>query len=166
MDSIPEPPEPEEFASEPDEPREQETAPRLRSYRLPLSNAQIILIALIIVGGRLIIDFSQRIVEGQQKIAQQRQLEAEIEMLMEEQQNLLTAKAYYSSPAFIEAWAHNEGKMVRDGEILVIPLYGENGGTETGPLDTATVSPPEPLLPWQVWWTLFFDVPPPSTRSR
>ncbi len=166
MDLIPEPPETEEIAPQLDKPREQEVVPRLRPYRLPLSNAQIILIALIIVGGRLIIDFSQRIVEGQQKIAQQRQLEAEIEALIEEQQNLLSAKAYYSSPAFIEAWAHNEGKMVRDGEILVIPLYGENRGAEASVPDSTIVRAPEPLLPWQVWWTLFFDVPPPSTRSR
>lgn len=164
MDFIPELPESEEELPQSDE--SQEAVSRPRPYRLPLSNIQIILIALIIVGGRLIIDFSQRIVEGQQKIAQQRQLEAEIEALMEEQQNLLSAKAYYSSPAFVEAWAHNEGKMVRDGEILVIPLYEQNEETEASTLGSATIRPPEPLLPWQVWWTLFFDAPPPSTGSR
>lgn len=158
-------PESEEVMPQPDEP--QEATLRPRPYRLPLSNAQIILIALIIVGGRLVIDFSQRIVEGQQKIAQQRQLEAEIEALMQEQQNLLSAKAYYSSPAFVETWAHNEGKMVREGEILVVPLYEEDESAEASATGSpVVVRPPEPLLPWQVWWTLFFDAPPPQTGNR
>ena len=161
MDWIPES---EEATPQPDEP--QEPIFHRRPYRLPLSNAQIILIALIIVGGRLIIDFGQRIVEGQQKIAQQRQLEAEIDALVQEQQNLLSAKAYYGSPAFIETWAHDEGKMVREGEVLVVPLYEEDESLEASATDSVVLRPPEPLLPWQVWWTLFFDAPPPLTGSR
>ncbi|HEC21567.1 MAG TPA: hypothetical protein ENI95_01475 [Chloroflexi bacterium] len=136
-----------------------EKRPRgLRSRRLPLSNAQIILLALLMVGGRLIIDFSQRIVEGQQKLAEERQLEAEIEALLEEQQALEEAKSYYSSPAFVEDWAHDQGKMVREGETLVIPLY-------EWPEEqlAVTPAPPEespPLPSWLIWWTLFFDNPP------
>src|SRR5687768_2764075 len=81
--------------------------------RVPLSNLQIILIVLIAVGGRLAIDFSQRIVDGQKKINEQHALEAEIEELKRDQQRLEAEKAYYSSSSFVEAWAHDEGKMVR-----------------------------------------------------
>src|SRR5690349_13169145 len=91
--------------------------------RLPLSNLQIILIALIVVGGRLAIDFSQRIIEGQQKIGDQQELEAEVQQLQDEEHQLEAEKAYYSSPLFVEAWAHDEGKMVRDGERLIVPVY-------------------------------------------
>src|SRR5262245_46833000 len=91
--------------------------------RLPLSNLQIMLILLIVVGIRLAFDVSQRIVEGQQKIAEQRILEARIAELEREREMLEADKAYYSSPTYIEAWAHDEGKMVRDGEKLVVPVY-------------------------------------------
>jgi hypothetical protein len=129
-----------------------------------LSNFQIILIALIVVGGRLVIDFSQRIIEGQLKVGQQRELEAEIERLLAEQRDLEAAKAYYSSPSYVEYWAHNEGKMVREGERLVIPLYDEPRPEvvelpASGPGDA-----PAPIPVWQVWWSLFFDSSPPLNQ--
>jgi len=126
--------------------------------RLPLTNLQILLILLIIVGVRLIIDFSQRIVEGQQKISEQRVLEARIAALEKEQQQLEADKAYYSSPTYVEAWAHDDGKMVRDGEKLVVPVY--QGKPQ--PSRPVTISQPvAPLPPWAIWWTLFIDEPPP-----
>lgn len=126
--------------------------------RIPLSNLQIILIALAVVGGRLIFDFSQRILEGQNKIAEQRDLETDIASLTQEQRQLEADKAYYSSPAYVEAWAHDQGKMVREGEILVIPAY--DNYTQTG--NTLTTSEPiRPLPRWHIWWSLFFDDPIP-----
>nr|MBN1229654.1 hypothetical protein [Anaerolineae bacterium] len=126
--------------------------------QIRLSNWQIILIALLVVGGRLILDFSQRIVEGQDKVDEQRLLEEALEQLRQEHQELEADKAYYGSSYFIEAWAHDEGKMVRDGEILVVPIYEqapEIPVAETS--ETQAVS----VRPWQIWWSLFFDSPPP-----
>ncbi len=137
-----------------------EPAPSGSFFRhLRLTNWQIILIALIVVGGRLVIDFSQRIVEGQQMMAEQNRLEAEIELLVREQKALQAAKAYYSSPAYIEAWAHNEGKMVREGEVLVVPIYERP--ERDGAVAASGQPAGEPLSPWRVWWTLFFDGPAP-----
>ncbi len=130
--------------------------------RLPLSNLQILLILLLIVGGRLIIDFSQRIIDGQQKVAAQQVLEAKIADLQGEREQLEADKTYYSSPTYIETWAHGEGKMVRDGEKLVIPLY--QGKPQ--PRNAVAVKPStEPLPKWAIWWTLFFDSPPPVSSS-
>jgi len=135
-----------------------------RRPRFRLTNWQIILILLVVVGGRLVIDFSQRIIEGQQKLAEQRALEAQIEALRSEHDALVAARIYFSSQAYIEAWAHDQGKMVRDSERLVIPLYQREaqdiapdlpvGGTAAA----ADASPPA----WQVWWSLFFDDQPPA----
>jgi cell division protein FtsB len=127
-------------------------------HRIPLSNLQIVLIALAVVGGRLIIDFSQRILEGQSKVAEQRYLEAEIASLTQKQQKLEADKAYYSSPAYIEAWAHDQGKMVRDGEILVIPQYDQYTQPGIAVTSSETIKP-SPI--WHIWWSLFFDGPPP-----
>jgi cell division protein FtsB len=130
--------------------------------RLPLSNLQIMLILLIIVGIRLAFDVSQRIIEGQQKIAEQRILEARIAELERERTQLEADKAYYSSPTYIETWAHDEGKMVRDGEKLVVPVYQ---GKPQPRNPVITTPPPAPLPAWAIWWTLFFDSPPPVPTS-
>ncbi len=157
--------------SPPPSPPQDTTRPQRRGshWRIQLTNWQILLIALTVVGGRLVIDFSQRIVEGQQKIAEQRRLEAEIELLREEHRQLDAAKAYYSSPAFIEAWAHDEGKMVRDGEMLVVPSYtgaaaaaGEQPTVAAAPDEDASTS--RPITAWHVWWSLFFDAAPPFSQ--
>lgn len=142
----------------------------LRSWNLRLTNWQIILIALVVIGGRLVFDFSNRILEGQEKSSEERTLEAEIERLLAEQRNLEVARAYYSSPAYVEEWAHSEGKMVRSGEKIVIPLYDraaapavDSAPSEQAPaVDDAVAS----LSPWQIWWSLFFDSPPPETELQ
>jgi cell division protein FtsB len=131
-----------------------------RPRRFPLSNLQIILMVLIVIGGRLAIDFSQRIIEGQQKIGEQQELEAEIAGLQAEQRALEADKAFYSSPDYIETWAHDEGKMVRDGERLIVPVYEDIPEVAEGTDNPTATSAPIPT--WQVWWTLFFDAPPPA----
>ena len=135
-------------------------APQGRWKRpLRLTNVQVILLALVVIGGRLVIDFSQRIVEGQQKVEEQKRLEAEIDSLIQEQEDLEADKVYYSSPAFVEDWAHDEGKMVRDGETLVVPLYQQS--EEPLPVTPPSVEPPVEKIPsWKVWWALFFEREP------
>jgi cell division protein FtsB len=127
-------------------------------WRIPFSNLQIILILLTIAGGSLVVNFRQRVVEGQQKLAEKETLEAEIDMLLQEQAALEKQKDYYNSPAFVGDWAHDQGKMVRPGETLVIPVYERQ--EQVG--DPVVISSAEnPLPEWQLWWSLFFDGPPP-----
>lgn len=135
-----------------------------RQRRVRLTNWQIILIALIVVGGRLVIDFSQRIIEGQQKLSEQRELEAQIADLLAEQRELESDKRYYSSTAYVEAWAHDEGKMVRDGEVLVLPLY-ERVQPAAPAVAADEGDADQPLPAWQIWWTLFFDGDPPQATA-
>jgi cell division protein FtsB len=131
-----------------------------RPRRLLLSNLQIILLALLVVGGRLLIDFSQRILEGQRKVAERQALEAEIERLLAERQALEADKARYGSESYIETWAHDEGKMVRPGERLVVPIYQDAPQTAADAPSTQN-TPSETIPAWRVWWLLFFDGPPP-----
>jgi len=143
-------------------PKASKSIGRAVPHRIPLNNLQIILIALVVISGRLIIDFSQRILEGQNKIKEQHALEAEIAELTRTQQQLEANKAYYSSPSYVEAWAHDQGKMVRGGEVLVIPVYAQRTRTGLAVTSSETV---RPLPTWQVWWSLFFDSPSPFTSS-
>jgi cell division protein FtsB len=132
---------------------------------VPLNNVQIILIALLVVGLRLMIDFSTRIIEGQNKVKEQRALEMEISDLLADQRELEAQKAYFSSDTFVEEWAHSDGKMVRSGERLVIPIY-EAPPSESEQGATQTPAPPPTVPAWHVWWSLFFDGPPPLTIAN
>jgi cell division protein FtsB len=143
----------------------QPSPPRRPIFRL--TNWQIILTMLVIIGGRLVIDFSQRIVEGQQKLGEQRALEAQIADLQAEQKSLEASRIYYNSQAYVEAWAHDQGKMVLDGEILVIPVYQQDSPDTETELATvpSTSAAPTDRPTWQVWWSLFFDIQPPTPQE-
>lgn len=130
-------------------------APGPNRARRP-ATIQIVLLVILAIGLPLAIDFRHRIEQGQTISAQQIELQADIATLEAEQDRLEAERAYYASDAFIEAWAHDQGKMLRDGERLVIPIpqgepiiadVNERAGSE---------SPSN----WSVWWSLFFDAQP------
>jgi cell division protein FtsB len=155
----PHPPQPDEVA--PPVRRRRQTL-RDAWTRLSLSNLQIILVVLIVIGGRLVIDFGQRIVDGQNKIAQQDRLDSHIQALESQRQQLEADKNYYSSPSYIETWAHSDGKMVRPGEKIVIPLFKGQPQPKPSPVPAEA---PQLLPKWLTWWTLFFDAPPPGSPA-
>jgi cell division protein FtsB len=132
-------------------------APRI-ARRGRLTNMQIILIVVIVIGMRLALDFGRRIAEGQRVTADQRTLETEIQALRDEQATLEANVAYHSSDAFVEDWAHDQGKMVLEGEVLVVPI--PEG--EALPSEAMRPQVAESLSKWQVWRSLFFDSPSPS----
>ncbi len=141
----------------------------VRRLRVPLSNTQIVLIILLLAGGRLIYDFSQRVVEGQNMVEQQRSLEADLLALKQENFELRAAKIYYDSDAYVETWAHDDGKMVRDGEVLIVPLYQQPASqTFTPPQNSNNIErlSTQSIPTWQVWWLLFFDAPSPQLPAQ
>jgi hypothetical protein len=52
---------------------------------------------------------------------------------------------------------------VRDGEVLVLPLYERDAPPAAAV--AADEGDDEPLPPWQIWWTLFFDGDPPQSTA-
>jgi cell division protein FtsB len=148
-------------------PTPQEERPRRR--RLVLTNTQILLIPILIFGGMLVLDFRQRVIEGQEMITEQEDLAAQIAELEDEQRRLEAAKAYYASDAYVEAWAHSQGKMVQPGEVLIVPIPAGDAPAAASaaptPQRSAVAETPEAVASWRIWWSLFFDTPPPFTPS-
>lgn len=138
-----------------------------------LSSTQVVFAVILAIGLMLAINFSNRIVDDRRLQSVQSAVEQEIELLRREQSNLIEQLAYAESDAYVEAWAHSEGKMVRENETLVVPIPAANGqaATTASAQDTASVANssevdvettlPEPAS-WQLWWGLFFDVAPPD----
>jgi hypothetical protein len=140
------------------------SAPHRRS-RQQLSSMQIVFAAILSVGLLLVINFSGRIARGQQIETERQRLQATIDVLETQQIDLLKERDYAAHDASVEHWAHTEGKMVRDGEILVIPIPA--GITKPTPIPASApvliaTPAPEPKAPkWHLWWNLFFDGEPP-----
>jgi len=129
-----------------------------------LSGAQIMFAAILAIGLILAINFSSRLASARPLNEYYQGVQNEIEALREEQATLMAERDFAQSDAFIQQWARSEGKMVRPGEILIVPLA-------LGSTPVPTVIPevfvqqettrPEPEN-WELWWSLFFDSDPPN----
>lgn len=129
--------------------------------RQHVSGIQIVFASILAIGLLLTINFSGRIRRGQQIEIVRNNIQATIAVLSTQQSLLLEERAFAASDAAVIQWAHRDGKMIREDEILVIPVPG-------GAVDTPTPAPtPIPLAaPTEMpishlWWNLFFDSEPP-----
>ncbi len=129
-----------------------------------VSGLQIVFASILAIGLLLGINFSSRIADGQRIQRDRSQLEIEIATLEAEQAALQQDLAYVRGDEYVASWARDEGKMVRENEVLVIPVPA---GV---PLPTPTpVPPPVELFEadtiavdnWRLWWALFLDGDPP-----
>jgi len=129
-----------------------------------LSGLQIMFAAILAIGLILGLNFTSLVSAGQPLQQKYNQLKLEIERLELEQANLIQERDYVESDAYVEAWAHDEGKMVRPGERLIVPV-GEPQSAQPTPQPEETVlvqtTPPQ-AESWQLWWSLFFDSSPPQ----
>lgn len=130
-----------------------------------LSGVQVMFAAILAIALILGIQFTSRIAAEQPLQDAYENVQVEIEQLRREQAALLEERDFALSDAFVEQWARDEGKMVRPGEILVIP-QPSGVFTETRPevplYTELETTPPEPEA-WTLWWGLFFDNPPPGS---
>ena len=129
---------------------------------------QIVFGSILAISLLLAINFSGRIAAGRRIEAQRQDIEQGIQTLQAQATALRSALSYYGSDAFVEQWARREGKMVREREVLVVPVPGRQAG-ESEPV--ATPTPPLTLsgggdarTNWELWWQLFFDAPPPQNN--
>lgn len=129
-----------------------------------LSGVQIMFAMILAIGLILAINFSSRISAGQPLQEAHSGVAAEIEQLQQEQATLIARRDHVRSDVYVEQWARDEGKLVRPGEVLVIPVPS-GSVVEPTPAPTPNIpietSPPEPET-WLVWWSLFFDGEPPQ----
>ncbi|MFN8374269.1 MAG: septum formation initiator family protein [Anaerolineae bacterium] len=140
----------------------------VRKAKGQLSGLQVMFATMLAISLILAINFTSRIAANQPLQEALDRVQAEISQLRLEQSDLIDERDYVQSDAYVEAWARSDGRMVRPGEVLIVPM--PVGGSVTAPTpsenDTAPftpieTTPPQPE-PWQLWWALFFDVPPPD----
>jgi len=113
-----------------------------------LQAAGLVLMVLILV---VVVDFSQRLAESQRQVESANRARTEVAQLERERAVLQTQVAYATTDAAVIAWAHEHGKMIQPGEVLVVPMIPTAAAT---PLPAPIAPPPSPPN-WQLWWALF-----------
>lgn len=132
-----------------------------------LSSVQLMFAVIIAVGMMLAINFSSRIRDSQEIFDAYNQIQLDIATLEQEEADLIAERDYAQSDAYVEEWARDRGKMIRPGERLIVPVPSSNN-VEPTPIPTRVViadtgiDEPEP---WELWWALFIDSPPPNLES-
>lgn len=137
-------------------------SPRRRGESI--SSVQIMFAAILAIGLALAISLSSRILAGQPLEEAYKRVQNEIETLRQEQAKLIAERDDVSSDAFVERWARDEGKMIIEGEVLIIPVTSGliPEATLIPILPTEVETTPPQADPWVIWWALFFDSPPPK----
>jgi cell division protein FtsB len=129
-----------------------------------ISSMQIVFGSILAISLLLAINFSGRIAAGRRIESERDSLDRVISTLQAQATALKATLSFVNSDAFISRWAHNEGKMVKEGEVLVIPVPGPmTPQPSPTPLVVVSNSDTHPESQnWKLWWQLFFDSPPPT----
>jgi len=111
-------------------------------------------VAVLIVVGILIIgDLNQRMRDARRLDRDTLALETEITSLETENAMLYTQVAEVTSEVLVSQWAHEEGGLVREGEVLVVPMAPPDTTPVITPTATPVINQPSN---WEVWWALLF----------
>ncbi|MCC6804548.1 MAG: hypothetical protein IT319_16815 [Anaerolineae bacterium] len=133
-----------------------------------ISSVQVMFAAILSIGLILAINFSTRISAGQPLQDAYNRVSREIDDLNAEHARLTAQRDYVLSDAYVEQWARADGKMVREGEVLVVPVPASIDVEATPEvqvsLDQVRTTTQE-TPPWVLWWQIFFDSPPPGVLN-
>jgi hypothetical protein len=120
---------------------------------------QVLVIIGLVAGLLIMLDFNRRQAEAQRLEADRSVASTEVAQLESEHAALQTQVAYATTDAAVVAWAHEQGKLTQNNEVLVVPLLPTPAPSPAAPRPAAP--PPRPA--WILWWDLFIDVPAPIT---
>lgn len=127
--------------------------PAARKRGLNISMPQVMLVVGVIAALSVIINFSSRIQAEQRISAEAANLRQEVTAMAATQAAQATELAYVQSDAYVMEWAHSEGRLVREGEVLVVPVPASTAAPTPPPQAPAPDVPDSNL---QIWWDLFF----------
>ncbi len=116
---------------------------------------------LVIIGVALLLlllaNFNARVAELNRLRRTHQQVSTQLVSLQETQMVLQTQVAYATSEAAVLEHAYQEDRMVRPGDVLVVPL----APPASTPMPTPfVVTASRQRAPWEYWFALFFDESP------
>lgn len=135
-----------------------------------LSSTQVMFAVILTIGLMLAIQFSSRITAERDLINIRDTVQQEIDLLEREQISLQEQFEFVASDAYVEEWARRDARMVRNGDLLFVPVPSVNTIEQLQQVaQVQTFTSVDTTLPepenWELWWALFFDNPPPNLDS-
>lgn len=121
------------------------------SIKEKLDFKKVGLIAVAAIMFLLVMDLNSRLNELSRLSSQRDQAATVVAGLEGTLTVLKTQVEYARSEGAVEEWAYSEGKMVRPGEQLVIPLSPPGTTPQPILIPTATA---EPVQNWEIWMAL------------
>jgi cell division protein FtsB len=111
------------------------------------------LLILIAASVLVIGDLNRRMADARRLDRDARVLETEVASLATENASLQTQVAGATSEDLVQKWAHEEGGMVKQGEVLVRPIAPPDLTPQVTVTPTSSIPLPSN---WEVWWALLF----------
>lgn len=128
----------------------------------PLLSLPQIIVLLVIIGSIVVaLDYNRREQLGRQVGVGEEAIRVQVEEEATRQVQLQATLDYVSSEDYVAAYARGEGGMVLPGEKRIVPLLLDATPKPT-PFPEATPDPAYQARPWQAWWRLMTDAPPPA----
>jgi len=127
-------------------------------FSWPQTIALLAIVAVLALG----LDYRQRNEAGNLVGVDEEMLQTEVDLESTRQVELQATLDYVQSDDYVAAYARDEGGFLRPGEKRVVPLVIE---ATLEPPSSAPAAAPDPAQfaqPWQAWWQLLTDAPPPS----
>lgn len=126
-----------------------------------LSWSQLLIIVVVVIALVVSLDLSAKAQAGREQTTQETILENLLETEEARQQHLIVTLTYVSSDDYVADYARNEAGMLLPEERRVVSMPHPLPLTPT-PMPTPIPVIVVPQEPWQAWWMLFFDSPPPG----
>ena len=119
---------------------------------LKFNDRRLLLIVVVIVLVLLMMDFNNRMADLQRLTGQRNTLNTRVAELTQTIQVLNTQIAYATSDDAVQQWAREEGKMIKTGEVPIIPMAPVNETPQPSPTPQKA---PQVVSNWDIWYALF-----------
>ena len=131
-----------------------------RGPQFPLT--QFIAIVVITISFFLVVDFARRTATIYRIKSEAARLEEEVAEARARSEALEARLGYVQSDAYVEEIARTQLKWAQPGETVVVVMATPQAVPTPSPGRQYVVTDgPPPEQPWQAWWLIFFDIPPP-----
>lgn len=111
----------------------------------------------------LVMDFNNRMADLRRLSKKSQEVANEATQLHATEMALETQIAFATSQSAVEQWAYQEGRQVREGEVIIVPVGQTGSAPESTPVPTQIAMP---RSNWETWLSLFIDSPPAFLQGR
>jgi hypothetical protein len=126
-----------------------------------LSVPQVVLLLVILAAIVIALDLNRQAQVTRTAGSSGEALQAQLDLELTRQVALQATVEYVHSDDYVAQYARDEGGQLLPGERRVVPLLLAVTPAPT-PLPPPTPDPAINARPWQAWWSLLTDAPPPT----